>query len=70
MWTNPASVTITALWDDLKANENFVLQKAKEYESKLIKNVIGTLQNVYLSISTLLKHFHRLQIEFHQKSES
>ncbi|ORZ40357.1 rab-GTPase-TBC domain-domain-containing protein [Catenaria anguillulae PL171] len=47
MWINPAPVTITALWDDVKDNEYFVLQKAKEYESRLVKNLLGTLQNVF-----------------------
>ncbi|KNE54335.1 hypothetical protein AMAG_17656 [Allomyces macrogynus ATCC 38327] len=47
MWTNPTAVTITALWDDERGNDYFVLQKARQYESKLLKNVIGTLQNVF-----------------------
>ncbi|KAI9141144.1 rab-GTPase-TBC domain-containing protein [Paraphysoderma sedebokerense] len=47
MWTNPTSLTITPLWEDINSNELFLLQKTKEYDSKLIKNVIGTLQNVF-----------------------
>ncbi|KAI9183839.1 GTPase activating protein (GAP) [Blastocladiella emersonii ATCC 22665] len=47
MWITPAPVTITALWDDVKSNDYFLLQKTKEYESRLVKNLLGTLQNVF-----------------------
>ncbi|KAL7753028.1 GTPase activating protein (GAP) [Sorochytrium milnesiophthora] len=47
MWTNPTTLTITPLWEDVQANAHFLLQRAKEYDNKLIKNFIGTLQSVF-----------------------
>ncbi|KAJ3332059.1 TBC1 domain member 9, partial [Blyttiomyces sp. JEL0837] len=47
MFLHPTPTDLSGLWETVKENENFVLQKLKEQESALWKTVLATIQNVF-----------------------
>lgn len=48
MWIHPTNCEITPLWDTIKSNKAFVLQKSKATEG-ILKSLVGTIQSVFES---------------------